>query len=224
MDNSVIIKSNKYGITLILDENALFDDLKKVIKEKFQQSAKFFKDADMVLAFEGRKLTSEQQMEILDIISEVSSVNITCIAEDDPERDAYFESVQAKKSRNTSDRGDELFYKGTLRSGQILETESSIVILGDVNPGGKVVSKGNIVVLGSLRGTAFAGACGNENAFVIALEMNPMQIRIADTIARSSDSASSKKSKNIQPKLAYIYEANIYVEDLTQEILEDIKC
>ena len=58
------------------------------------------------------------------------------------------------------------------------------MVLGDVNPGGKVVAKGSVIVLGSLKGNIFAGVDGNENAFVVALEMNPMQIKIADVIAR----------------------------------------
>ncbi len=220
MENAVIIKSSKFGITLILDENVSFEELKVLIKSKFQQSAKFFGDADMVLAFEGKKLDAIQQQEVIGIIGDVTSINVTCIVDENEEADAKFMAALDKKNKAST---AELFYKGTLRSGQILETESTVIILGDINPGGKVVSKGNVVVLGSLRGTAYAGAGGDENAFVVALEMNPMQIKIADTIARSSDSASTKKSKNVQPKIAYIYEANIYVEDLTQDVLEDIK-
>ncbi len=219
MDNAVIIKSSKYGITLILDDNVEYDKLKELIRNKFQQSAKFFGEADMVLTFEGKKLDTVQQQEIIGIINEVTSINISCIVDDNEEQDAKFLAAMDKSNKASI---GELFYKGTLRSGQVLETESSVIIMGDINPGGKVVSKGNVVVLGSLRGTVYAGAGGNENAFVVALEMNPMQIKIADTIARSSDSASIKKSKTIQPKIAYIYEANIYVENLTQDVLEDI--
>ena len=116
------------------------------------------------------------------------------------------------------------FCKGTLRSGQLFESESSVIVLGDVNPGGKVISKGNVIILGSLRGNVYAGADGNENAFVVALEMNPMQIKIADVIARSADTSTHKKSKNknIQPKIAYVGEGNIYIDDLLQEVLNDI--
>ncbi|MBQ4284335.1 MAG: septum site-determining protein MinC [Lachnospira sp.] len=225
MDNAVIIKSSKHGITLILDESMEFEELKSLIKNKFEQSSKFFGEADMVLAFEGKKLDVSMQQEVLEIIGSVTSINVTCIVDEDEELDAKFNAAKDKKNASAA---SELFYKGTLRAGQILETESSVIVLGDVNPGGKIVSKGNVVVLGNLRGTVYAGAGGNENAFVVALDMNPMQIKIADTIARSSDSTfvkvmKKKKDKDIQPKIAYIYDANIYVEDLSQEVLEDIK-
>ena len=65
--------------------------------------------------------------------------------------------------------------------------ETSIIIIGDVKAGAKVVSKGNVIILGSLKGNVYAGSSGNTNAFVVALDMDPVQIRIADTIARSSD-------------------------------------
>ena len=103
----------------------------------------------------------------------------------------------------------------------MLEVESSIIVIGDVNNGAKVVSKGNIVILGSLKGNAFAGAAGNAKAFVVALDMEPVQIRIADTIARAPD----KKSKEVvkEAKIAFVDEGNIYIETLNKSVLNDIQ-
>ena len=86
--------------------------------------------------------------------------------------------------------------------------------------GAKVVSKGNIVILGSLKGNAFAGASGNPNSFVVALDMNPVQIRIGDTIARCSDKP--KKSSKSETKIAYVDGGNIYIDPLNKEVLNDL--
>ena len=112
-----------------------------------------------------------------------------------------------------------------IREHFVPESETSVIVLGDVNPGGRIISAGNVIVLGSLRGNVFAGANGDEHAFVVALEMNPMQIKIADVIARSSDSAPKKKSKNkgVMPKISFVEDGNIYIEELTSDILEDIR-
>lgn len=223
MNNSVVIKGNKHGIVVVLDEETAFDALCELIREKFEQSARFFGNADMAVSFEGRKLCSEEQRTILDIIGAVSDLNIVCIMDNDAVQDRRFEEAINKKQQEKEDRCAGQFYKGTLRSGQVLEAESSIIVLGDVNPGGRIIAKGNVVVLGSLRGNVFAGASGNEDAFVVALEMNPMQIKIGDVIARSSDSAALRKGKGIQPKIAYVDDGNIYIENLDQEVLEDIR-
>ena len=74
------------------------------------------------------------------------------------------------------------FHKGSLRSGQKLETEGSIVILGDVNSGAEVIASDNIVVLGSLRGLAHAGAKGNKNAIIAAGKLEAVQIRISNIV------------------------------------------
>ena len=130
-------------------------------------------------------------------------------------------------NNNAGGTSEGLFYKGTLRSGQVLESETSVIVLGDVNPGGRIISAGNVIVLGSLRGNVFAGANGDEHAFVVALEMSPMQIKIGEIIARSSDAGTKitkgrNKTKVIEPKIAYVYDQNIYIEDLEQNALDDI--
>ena len=74
------------------------------------------------------------------------------------------------------------FHRGSLRSGQKLETEGSLVIIGDVNSGAEVIASDNIVVLGSLRGLAHAGAKGNEEAIIAAGLIDTVQIRIANKV------------------------------------------
>ncbi len=209
MKNSVVIKGNKYGITVILDPEIPFENLKEAVAEKFRESTKFFGNARMAASFEGRKLTKEEEMEILNVISDNSDFRIICVVDADKEKEEIFKkSLDARLNELSTQSGQ--FYKGTLRSGQVLEAENSIVILGDVNPGAKIISKGNVIVLGTLKGTIFAGASGNESAFVVALEMSPMQIRIGDVVARSND----------PKKIAFVDEGYIYVEPLNRDAIK----
>lgn len=222
MDNSVVIKSGKHGIVVVLDKEPSFDVIKDALKEKFESASKFFDNANMAISFEGRELSDEEQQEILDIISKVSDINIVCVLDSNDVKDANFKAaIDAKMNEMAANAGQ--FYKGTLRSGQVLESESSIIILGDVNPGGKVIAKGNVVVLGSLKGNIYAGSDGNEDAFVVAVDMDPMQIKIGDVIARCSDGSAMAKSKSYEPKIAYVLEGNIYIEKLERNVLADIR-
>lgn len=74
------------------------------------------------------------------------------------------------------------FHRGSLRSGQKIETEGSLVVLGDVNSGAEVIASDNIIVLGALRGLAHAGAKGNKQAIVAAGLFDAVQIRIANVV------------------------------------------
>ena len=80
------------------------------------------------------------------------------------------------------DNSETKFYKGSLRSGQKVEFEGSLVILGDVNAGAEVIAGENIVVLGELRGLAHAGAKGNKKAIIASNEIDCPQIRIANIV------------------------------------------
>ena len=78
------------------------------------------------------------------------------------------------------------FYKASLRSGQKIEFEGSVVIIGDVNDGAEVIAEDNIVVLGALRGMAHAGAKGNNEAVIAARIIDSPQIRIGTIIKERS--------------------------------------
>lgn len=229
----MVIKGNKNGMVLVLDENIGFEELKNCLVEKFISASKFFEKANMAIAFEGRKLLDSEERELLDVIADNTELNIVCVIDNDEIRQVQFKNavdsvvpIQAPAyeplQQQTIVRNDQ-FYKGTLRSGQVLESEGSVVILGDVNPGGKVVAKGNVVVLGCLKGNIFAGAAGDLDSFVVALEMDPMQIQIADVIARCSDGNAKAKVKAPEPKIAYVENGNIYIEKFEKEVLSDIR-
>lgn len=216
MNNSVVIKAYNGGIVVVLDPTLSFDELKEKIALKFRESSNFFNNASMAISFEGRDLSEEEKIEILGIISKNSELNIICIVEDDPDKDKNFQkSINEKLMELSTNTGQ--FYKGNLRSGQVLEVETSVIIIGDVNPGAKVVSKGNIIILGTLKGNVFAGAAGNEHSFVVALNMNPVQIRIADIIARAPDKPVKNTVK--EAKIAFVEEGNIYIEPLDKDAI-----
>jgi septum site-determining protein MinC len=96
---------------------------------------------------------------------------------------------------------------GPVRSGVILEHLGHLIIFGDINPGAEVRASGNIVVLGRLRGTAHAGI-GQEVGFILALRLEPQQLRIGRQVARAADSDTPAS----EPELAYGTGDSIVVE------------
>ena len=180
MNDTVVFKGTKSGIMLVLDPNTAFEQLKKDVAAKFKASSEFLGEAQKAISFQGKVLSDEEKMEIVDIIHQNCKLNIVCIMEEDEKLErAFRQSMESKFAQQDYSTGQ--FFKGNLRSGQVLDVETSIIIIGDVKAGAKVVSKGNVIILGALRGNVYAGSAGNHDAFVVALDMEPMQIRIADT-------------------------------------------
>ena len=216
----VIIKGNKSGIRIILDSDLSFEELLEEVKKKFSDSAEFLGDAKVAVSLEGRELTEEEEAVLLQCIAENSRLDVVCLIDNDKKREEYFtQSLNERLMQMNSNTGQ--FFKGNLRSGQVMEFETSIVILGDVNAGAQVISTGNVIILGALNGTVYAGASGRANSFVVALKMNPVQIRIGDVIARSSD---EKRELPKEPQIAYLEDNTIYVDTISRQTLSDIQC
>ncbi|MEY4431316.1 MAG: hypothetical protein RLZZ533_1252 [Cyanobacteriota bacterium] len=78
-------------------------------------------------------------------------------------------------------------HRGTLRAGDHLQVEGSLLVLGDVNPGARVTAAGDVRVWGRLRGVAHAGCQGNGEARIVALQLRPLQLRIAAAVARGPE-------------------------------------
>ena len=123
MDNSVVIKGNKNGIAVRLDDTISFDELKSMIRDKFTASAKFFNNANLALSLEGRELSDTQEKEIIDIISEVTDINIVCLIDHDEKRNLIYEravaNVLEKRQGVTGRKGKGICSREISRNSQI---------------------------------------------------------------------------------------------------------
>ena len=105
------------------------------------------------------------------------------------------------------------FHQGTVRSGEYLESPGNLLILGDVNPGAIVSAEENIIIWGRLLGIAHAGSKGNSQATISALQLRPVQLRIANKVARGP------KEK---PQIGLAEQAKIDSEEIIISPLESI--
>ena len=95
--------------------------------------------------------------------------------------------ARAKPEASPSEPPALTIHRGTLRSGDHLEVEGSLLVLGDVNPGARVSAGGDVRVWGRLRGVAHAGSKGDGTARIVALQLRPLQLRIAAAVARGPE-------------------------------------
>jgi len=136
-----------------------------------------------------RVYTSRRQTAVAAATTGYSVEQQSSIAQLNP---AGAESAQAME--------EPLYLQTTLRSGGDVRHNGTVIILGDLNPGSSVVATGDILIWGRLRGTAHAGAKGNAQCLIMALQMEPNQIRIADFVARAPENPPAQ----YYPEVAYV--------------------
>ncbi len=177
----VTIKGTKDGLNLILDDSCAFRDVINDLDDKL--SARHIQQTEgqtvtVTIKVGNRYLTGEQEDTLREIIQtkqnlEVDRIDSNVISRDEAEEERKRTTVKSVAR--------------TVRSGQVLEVEGDLLLIGDVNPGGTVMAGGNIFVMGTLRGIAHAGAYGDNDAVITASLLKPSQLRIADLISRPPD-------------------------------------
>lgn len=218
MRKAVVIKSSKAGMTVILDPELPFGELLDAIGKKFSESARFWGSVQMTLTLEGRDLTAAQEFAIVDTITKNSQIEVLCLLDTDAERIERCEKALNDKLMELNSQTGQ-FYRGTLKRGDCLESEASIVIIGNVDHGARVTAKGNVIVLGELKGTVTAGVSGNPQAVVMALDMAPLQIRIGDMSSRFNE---RNKRLGRGPMIALAEDGAIVMRSLKKSFLNNM--
>jgi len=115
--------------------------------------------------------------------------------------------LTANVQSTTNPLADALYLQMTVRSGVEIRHPGTVIVLGDINPSGIVIADGDIIIWGRLRGVAHAGASGNRESLIMALQMQPTQLRIADAVARAPE----KSPTNFYPEVAHITSEGIRI-------------
>lgn len=177
MRNPVGINMKKDEIVVRISEGAEHKEVVECLNKKMPALKKLYKTEKTPIFVMGKVLKNKEINEIKKIIQDNIDVEVNF---DSPKVLGLhgIKKVFEKDIENSETK----FHKGSLRSGQKIEFEGSLVILGDVNAGAEVIAGENIVVLGELRGLAHAGAKGNIKAIIASNEIDCPQIRIANIV------------------------------------------
>ncbi|WP_087971804.1 septum site-determining protein MinC [Oceanobacillus rekensis] len=176
----ITIKGTREGLSLFIEESATYRDAMKELHEKMMAS-KPRRDEPIVsvkVKLGNRYLTEEQENELRRVVSVDNRFKIDSIES---------ELIRIEDALKWQEDSEIKAVNQIVRSGQVLEIKGDLLLIGDVNPGGKVISTGNIYILGNLFGIAHAGFEGDHDSFIVASYMKPTQLRIADYISRAPD-------------------------------------
>jgi septum site-determining protein MinC len=214
--NSLIqIKGIRDGLLVTLSDGK-WVDLQEVLLKNIQEQSGFFKGARLALDVGNQILHAAELGGLRDKLSDYE-VTLWAVISNSPltEQTAQVLGLATKIFTPRPEKvgrlvvhhqeGDSaLFLQKTLRSGTRIVHPGNVVVIGDVNPGAEIIASGNIVIWGKLRGVVHAGAEGNEKASIYALELVPMQLRIASKVAVTPQ----KKGKS-GPEMAQIQNGQV---------------
>ena len=173
----VIIKGTKEGLTLNLDDQCPFEALLEELEEKLAADVPDENNQGSLVSVNihvGNRYLSAKEQEKLKMM--IRKKNKLVVQE-------IFSNVISKQEAEEKLKENQVVRMVKMvRSGQVVETDGDLLLIGDVNPGGMVKATGNIYIMGALRGVAHAGVTGNRKKIVVAGQMRPSQLRIADLI------------------------------------------
>lgn len=208
--DAITIKGIRDGLRVTLREGPL-PVLVETLAERLAEQGRFFQGGRVALVVGGRTLNAADLEEIGALFVE-HEMELWAVLSDNPSTQEAARELQlgtrlpgsgkelagVESRRNpqptlpglpappsVEKEGEGVLLRGALRSGRVVSSPGHVVIIGDVNPGAEIVAGGDVIVWGKLRGLVHAGAFGDREAVVCALEMIPTQLRIADLITVS---------------------------------------
>ena len=202
-----------YGLLVCMDWEVPLSQLLVEVEEHIQKSPSFFADAKVFLEVDTRPVLQHEMeqlgvvllrhgLTLQGVVSAASRVEGISRPQPAPEQPKVITPIINEKDAMVVEHR-------TVRSGEKVASEGHLIIMGDVNPGAEVIAENNIIVWGSLKGTAYAGVPNHEDAVIAALHLSPIQLRIAGYIARPPD---VRPVTTAVPELARIDQNEIVVE------------
>lgn len=192
---SINLRTNE--VVIKIDDNAIQKDIISELNKKLRELKKMYQEEKTPIRVTGKILENKEIEQIEELIKSKIDVKISF----DSPKTLGLHSIRRSYKKDVG-KSETTFHKGSLRSGQRLEVEGSLVVIGDVNSGAEVIAGDNIVIVGTLRGLAHAGAKGNKEAIIATSTLDAVQIRISNIV------------KEFDMDNEYVYDnAYIYVDD-----------
>lgn len=217
----VTIKSYTGGISLHLDPNAQFGEILEEIETKFDESRKFFKNAKVALSIEDRIVSDDEEKLIIKAINEHTDLDLLCIVGKNPETNRKF--VKAlKRVESQRDDNNARLYVGDIEAGEIIESEGSLIVLGDVCKEAAAVATEDVIVIGTVKGQVYAGNTGKKNCFILAMGLEPDFLSIAGIKQRVKVKNVFGKKNKYSPVIIRLDEDRMISDSISEDIVKGI--
>lgn len=223
-EQAFAIKGVRDGLLISLDATAAWGTVIAELAAHIDDKSSFFNGAQIIVDV-GERPVPKYELSSLKALLERRGLTLWAVLS---ESSTTVDSAEALDLRTSvgglvpehSEHEDEMsidpeeigtpgvMIRRTLRSGRTVHSGGHVVVYGDVNPGAEIIAAGDVVVWGRLRGNVHAGAEGDEDAVVCALDMMPTQLRIAGYLVTSPP----EKRRKPRPEVALVRDGQIVVE------------
>lgn len=222
MSQGVMLKRYNGAIKLILDPEMSFNELLGLVRDKFYASKSFLGTSSIILDIEGRKLSDIEESLIVDAINASCDVDVACLVGKNENDQEHIRKVGEILNDKINSLDKCIILQSSVMNKQVIDVKDSILVFGDVNPGSQIKSCGNIIVLGGLYGSAYAGSSGDETAFVCAIEMEPESLIIGEHKYAPDSKPIWSAMLKPAPKVARICEGELTIGPLNRVVMEKI--
>ncbi len=205
---AVSVKGMGGGIRVFIDPDAPRDIIENMLIQEFSRLGRLATGARVVIDPGTRDYDIELIQGLSKLLVQSFRVASVTLPSDDKEANDPVQGDEQMQKEASTHSGDVMMIAGRVRSGQKITAQRHLVILGDLNPGAEAVAGGDIIVFGSLMGSASAGQPDNEDAIIAALDFRPTQVQIGGYVA-----AGSSSSKGRGPEYAHIEKNRLVVDD-----------
>lgn len=207
LKNLVNIKGKNKGLVLYLDDQCAYTDLVAELKAKVSDPA-LDSDTEVTVHLNKRYCTDSQIQELNNAVQTNPHLKVVATTSDILTVEQSDQMILERQSET---------YVGIVRSGQVIKAEGDLVVIGDVNPNGRVEAGGSVYVLGRLKGAAHAGTKGNRDAVIAASWLEATQLKIDDELETMTDELSSL-SEQPEMECAYLHTNGTIIIDRLQEL------
>ena len=201
MANSIVVlRAYGDGLHLIIKPHLSITEVEAAIEQEISRMHRSLAGTSVQIDFKAATLKTEEMEFLKAKLQETYDLRVRSVEVADepvspPIAAAPTTHVISQPPDGRTDRDSEpsRIIPYTIRSGQIEEfPQGSLIIYGDVNSGGEVKAGGDIVVLGTLRGSACAGMNGRLSAVIIAMDFSPLQLQIGNYVSRTTVNQESR--------------------------------
>ncbi|MGL5100635.1 MAG: septum site-determining protein MinC [Fusobacteriaceae bacterium] len=210
----ITVKFRNNRLEFHLDKEMEFKSLTKEFENKIKEMKPLLEGFKGSLEFKGRMLLEVEKNKILKIIKRNAKIYLEYVYCNQKEESVEIENLPSKTLSFNINEGVTKFHRGTLRSGGKIEFSGNVVMFGDLNPGAIIEAKGNVIVFGKIAGTVYAGVEGESKAIIMGLQLNPVQLKIGEYIAKNPNQGvlANKKSEKLGIEIALVRDGQITIE------------